>query len=462
MKRFLVILTFLFFVGFYLHSNTIYIRSGAEGNNTGLDWKNALVDLPKRNDWVRGNTYYIADGTYHGGTLGYYVCSTPETGNTYIIIKKATEKDHGADNLNWSSDYGNGVAEFPTYIDFRTSYWIFDGVKGFDDGIIEPYGFRFYNTSHTKEGYLMSIRGGVQFVTIQHVEMAQAGVGYNIKQTCFDATDSSPSHATDWTLRYTYMHDVVQVHMLVRGGARALVEHNYMARRSDGIYDIHGEAISWNDAGTDANIHIRYNKTLDIEGTGIFVIKDSVQSHFYIYGNLFVNTRNDYAHGNGAICNTGGDTNTHMYVFNNTFIGINGSAGVSWYNGANNYTYNNIWYNCEGILFRGNTVHDYNSFYNCQVSAGSEPHIDIRSGNPFINLENHDYRLAASTANGLDLSTYNSLDPGISTFDIDIHGKERVLWNRGAFELGSPPNPKDDNMYNNIRKINCYGLRIKQ
>ena len=78
-----------------------YIRDGASGD--GSNWTNAWDDLPAT--LIRGDTYYVADGTYAGG----YVFDDAADGTKTITIKKAIESDHGTDT-GWSSAYGDGQA----------------------------------------------------------------------------------------------------------------------------------------------------------------------------------------------------------------------------------------------------------------------------------------------------------------------------------------------------------------
>src|SRR5687768_17254029 len=44
-----------------------YVRQGATGSGNGSDWTNAYTSLPA--SLVRGDTYYVADGTYAGYTF---------------------------------------------------------------------------------------------------------------------------------------------------------------------------------------------------------------------------------------------------------------------------------------------------------------------------------------------------------------------------------------------------------
>ena len=55
---------------------------------------------------VRGDTYYIADGSYPSYTVDDAV-----SGTIVITIKKATTSAHGTEN-GWDSSYGDGQAVF--------------------------------------------------------------------------------------------------------------------------------------------------------------------------------------------------------------------------------------------------------------------------------------------------------------------------------------------------------------
>ena len=51
-------------IGLFIASNAFatvyYVRAGATGDDTGLNWDDAYTQLPE--DLERGATYYIADG----------------------------------------------------------------------------------------------------------------------------------------------------------------------------------------------------------------------------------------------------------------------------------------------------------------------------------------------------------------------------------------------------------------
>jgi hypothetical protein len=77
-----------------------YVRQGASGN--GSDWTNACGDFTgscAASSLVRGDTYYVAGGTYTAKTW-----NTPASGTSVITIKKAIVADHGT-ATGWNDAY---------------------------------------------------------------------------------------------------------------------------------------------------------------------------------------------------------------------------------------------------------------------------------------------------------------------------------------------------------------------
>ena len=83
----ILFLIILFFGIFGLASSSEaanrYVRQGATGSPNGIDWTNAYTALPAT--LTRGDTYYIADGTYSSYTFDDAI-----SGTTYITIKGIT------------------------------------------------------------------------------------------------------------------------------------------------------------------------------------------------------------------------------------------------------------------------------------------------------------------------------------------------------------------------------------
>ena len=105
------------------------IHAGPSGTGNGTSWN----DIANFNtlSLVRGNTYFLQDGTYAGRDFG-----TALSGTTLITIKKAVPTGttgcvapncHGSET-GWSDAYGDGQATFSS-LSFLTSYWVFDGAK---------------------------------------------------------------------------------------------------------------------------------------------------------------------------------------------------------------------------------------------------------------------------------------------------------------------------------------------
>ena len=87
---------------------------------------------------------------------------------------------------------------------------------------------------------------------------------------------------------------------------------------------------------------------------------------------------------------------------------------------------NNFWYNCKRVIFQG-VNRDYNAYYNSGNQF--EKNMQIIINNPFIDYDNHDYRLSLPTDSGIPLD---------SPFNYDMDGNERGVdsnWDRGAFEF---------------------------
>ena len=105
---------FIIFIPSFVLAGNHYVRDGAIGANNGSDWINAWTSLPS--SLIRGDTYYIADGTYFG-----YTFDDAESGTSIITIKKAIESDHGSET-GWDLSYGDGVATFTSTITISSGY----------------------------------------------------------------------------------------------------------------------------------------------------------------------------------------------------------------------------------------------------------------------------------------------------------------------------------------------------
>jgi len=259
MRKFVFIffvLIFLLFIPSFATAANHYIREGGSGN--GSAWDNAWDDLPST--FVRGDTYYVADGVYDGHTF-----STLTFGTTKIYIKKATTSDHGTET-GWNSSYGNGVAKFEGVIQFSSSYWEFDGQVGGGPGSWDSgHGFEIetpWSSSQTSgRAVYFTNRHTTSHITISHVEI-HPQVDFQGYGHLFYGNTASESHIT---IDHCYLHDNYGCFVLMRSWSNAIFEYNFFDHnRSSSSY--HAEAVS--DSGSDY-VTFRYNYFRNIDGNVI-------------------------------------------------------------------------------------------------------------------------------------------------------------------------------------------------
>ncbi|WP_340122723.1 hypothetical protein [Methylobacter svalbardensis] len=399
-----------------------YIRSGAAGASNGNDWTNAYTSLPST--LVRGDTYYIAGGSYSGRTF-----NTPASGTSVITIKGATIADHGIDT-GWSNTYAveNTQATWTSGVTFNTSYWIFDGSVGPNwSKTKSQYGFKFNPVNYAVKVYNLS--SAISDVKIAHIT-ATAPTGDVEK--FFLSTDNSTKSVNNVTFS----------HCLVDGWSNAvwatsagllmnnwLIEHNVILNGYSSAAN-HGEDIN-NNYGHLDNLTIRYNWFEGRStGTGSIVVLNGPAGPYYIYGNVFKNMIG----GDGIIAGIHYTLNGAIY--NNTFDNVdNGYKNGAWIgHDVSANVYNNIIYNSIasiGANFTGKK--DYNAYFST-TSTPTEANGQIGTGSPFVNELGNDMRLSAASKAGTTFS---------APYDIDVVRNARGgdgAWDRGAFEfVGNNP-----------------------
>ena len=397
-----------------------YVRAGASGN--GSDWANATGTLPST--LVRGDTYWVADGSYPG-----YSFTTPVSGATYITVKKATEGAHGTGS-GWQAGYGDGVATFGP-MDCTTSYIIFDGVTGSGKS---GHGFEIVDPSGTN--LLWHFDNAPKYVTISHTNLH-----FPNRLTATGDAIYGNTPCQNITVSYCYIHDIGRCPLLMRFWNNLLLEHCWIARNHS-TPEQHAEGISTHGGGGHI---IRYCTWEDIEGTAVIVNLAYPTSNWEIYGNVFFETGIASGVGHGIVGDNFSDSGiSGLKYYNNSAYHITGvCSGLRfWGTGAANIqAYNNIWYDCQDIGFNGLAALDYNSYYNCTFTyqyADSNPgshEVKTTSGDPYVGAASGNLRLKAASAAGMTLS---------APWNCDMDNKTRGgdgLWDRGAFEFGGTANP---------------------
>lgn len=398
---------------------TWHVRPGAGGSNNGTDWNNAFTSVPAA--LTRGDTYYIADGTYSS----YIEFDDAVSGTTLITIKKATVADHGT-STGWLDSYGDGVANFDTWI-FETGYYLMDG----GGRISRRESGQGFKLTHVASDSLGMIGTGGQF--------ASNLTFYDVEVTC-NASAGPPYQTAVYLVNggssiyfgYCSFHDIPGDMWQIRQIAGLTVEHSYFARNWQDATR-HGDVIESDQ--TSSNHIFRFNYIDACVGTYIFGHHTTGNvTGMEIYGNVFRATTT----GNGIIAtlNPGaGGTINNLRVYNNTFVNTTFNSGIHLYNGSSGSgATNNLYYNCESLSF-SSVSHDYNWFR--LSGTQSEANIQNGSGDPFMSIAGEDFRLSAATSAGTTLGSPYNTDPNAVTRAVD------GVWDRGAFEYnsgaGSPP-----------------------
>jgi len=394
-----------------------YVRSDAKGNGSGSDWTNAFKALPAT--LVRGDTYYIADGSYGGVEF-----DNSANGTQYITIKKAIETDHGTD-LGWQFSYGDGQAEFNGRMYFSQPYYHIDGQVGKNNS---DHGIYIHQTSLSPGGKCIDIRN-THHIIIRHVEAEHAGMdmeGGNNADIIYMIGSNN------LTFQYIYAHDVTRVIVFARSTQYVTFDRCYFERCQNNV-GIHGEGVSWDNSG-ELHLTFKFCVFKDIEGMGVIVIgldHSSFHSEIDIYGNVFYTTIPvKYTCTDGVVTSCGGNSVSNARFYNNSIIGIsspwNAVGIVLWNSGSNNVAYNNLIYNLGKQGSWSNCEHDYNLYYN--AGNQTEAHMQIGVAELFMDINSYDFRLKSATRAGTELqSPYNE--------DLDGNSRgEDEIWDRGAFE----------------------------
>lgn len=418
-----------------------HVRAGATGSATGDDWTNAYPALPS--SLVRGDTYYIAAGTYAGRTF-----NTPASGTALITIKGATVADHGT-NTGWSASMsvstsdGGTQATFTSGLIFNTSYWVFDGVVGpVGSRRTTDYGFKINPVNYAVR--VFSLSSAITDIKISHIS-AVAPTGDVEK--FFLSTDNSTKS----------VHKVTWSHNLLNGWSNSqwatsdglamndwLAEYNIILNGYSSAAN-HGEDIN-NNYGYLDRFTIRYN-VFEGRTSGTATIVGGLNGPvgtYYIYGNMFKNQ----VSGDGTIVCV--HENATMYIYNNTFANVTGGGSGSYIGGTasdcilSGEIANNLLYSMSGALGSATSgmTRQYNAYFST-TNIPSENNGYVTSGNPFVDYANGNFALTSSVA--------GTMPPGRtlgSPYGFDMFGKSRSegIWHRGAIQFGSgssstPPPP---------------------
>lgn len=394
-----------------------YVRAGASGANDGTDWTNAYTTLPS--SLTRGDTYYIADGSYSGYNFD-------DSGTTLTTIKKATIADHGT-STGWDNAYGDGTAEFGL-MHFTTSGWLFDGQtrNESDWNNQTAYGFEIDGGTGGSNKTLVNLGTDATNITIRYTNMhyTAALVGTPDESANRDEGISGAGNE-DVTIEYCRVAETSwKAAILMVAWDGAVIRYC----RFENIFK--KELISsgaGGPSGASDNIVFAFNQMRNIAGTGAIQI-DSC-NNWEIYGNWLDNPSSDYEFSDTIFGTWTGDhvdrteTNNNILVYNNTFYRTQGGARViAIQNGTGNIARNN--------LAIGSSVG-----YSGAITTSDNDNLTTTA---VVDAANQDFHLVGATSPGTTLS---------SPYDVDMDGVTRGAdgtWDVGAFEYdegGGSPEP---------------------
>ena len=397
-----------------LYAANHYIRDGATG--TGSDWADACDDFAGScavASLVRGDTYYVADGSYAARTF-----STAASGTSVITIKKATASDHGTET-GWVSTYGDGVATWSCTITFSTPYWVFDGVTGSLHSLTSTdYGFAMAQCA-----YPFDTTSSSTDITISHV--------YALASAADTEKLFLEGRASRLTVSHSYLRGFQNCMMTRGAGTKADWVFEYNVNRDMFSSTLnHGECLNANESNL-SNLIARYNFFLDWSNdwsTATIVANNSDITSAEVCGNIFKNASG----ANGLITGTSAGTMSNVKVYNNTFhtftAGFDNWLGDSIGSPTGNVARNNILMSMVRD-FAGNWNTDYDMFVSTTGTL-NEANDVVTTTNPFVDHANNNYRLSAGTTAGQTLASCTT----------DMYGTTRGsdgTWDRGAIEYGT-------------------------
>jgi hypothetical protein len=412
------------------HAADLYVLDGASGTCT-TNWSNACDQVTTALAAAsRGDTIYVAEGTYTGFSMSEAVSST-----TTISIKKATVADHGS-ATGWLDAYGDGQAIITSTVSVNTNYWIIDGngsvpTNGtFTDG---TYGFKWTlgGCCGTDQALRINSTSHHEF---RHLEI-DAATEANCRGAIYLYTGG-----TDVLFHNVQVYDVGDDPFTVHRYSDTTFEYMYVHSRSSASAAScaagapHADAMEMGDApnGSSATKNVIRWSVFDWNGQVIWFGNSPIAGHgaWDIYGNVF-----KWSAGTTNNSNTGlkfrTDTSAGPIIgCNNTFVNLyNGHVSNGNITGIQQ---NNLYYALtSSVGGYGGMSHDYNWFHSTIASPPTEANRQLGT-DPFVDYATEDVRLAAATnpGNPAGCPSGNAVD----AFG-NVRGEDGTF-DRGAYEYG--------------------------
>ena len=424
------------------YSADVCVGPSATGNGSGADWDNQIAySSIDGAGATRGNTYYLADGSYGSATF-----NTAESSTTYIYIKKATVASHGPAG-GWLDSMGDGQAVFTDWT-FSRSYYDIDGQVGSVSDIFTGYIAHGIVVGREQTGdnqHVVSIGSSgnpKNYILIKHTEIKNTNTPFT--GTWYKSGMGIRGYGDYWTIQNSWVHDIGSVCLLSIGGDYGTIDNSVFARNGQAQV-----AMGWSDPTDHSETimlqpgasywTIKHSYFYDWCSTGMLILYDGNIDTIFT-GNIVFQTGyygSSCGNADGIIGGLSG-TNTNTKIINNTFANIVygghiDSLGAS-YTGFQ--LQNNLFYNVKMLttvnigLPTANTYRDYNWYYDVGTFT-AETNQQVGAGDPFVDNTNYDFRLSSGTNAGAEWA---------SPYDTDLLGVARgsdSVWDRGAYEFDS-------------------------
>lgn len=404
---------------------TNWFVSSAGNNSAGTNWTTAFTQLSSAETAAaRGDTIYVADGTYNAVTL-----NTPPSGTTRITIKKCSASDHGTET-GYLSTYCDGQATISGTISIQSNSWTITGSyrneSNWGDG--NAYGFRILGEGIRSSAFEGTCADNViiSYLNLGGPEGSTYTGSTEVNQVVYNLREPGGDFCLNWQIDHLYMHNVAHFTMIQFAGSDGHTVEYSLFKNGWGKEALRGQART-------KNLTIRWNQfhnacgSTGVSGegcTGEIAIWDGGSGDFdnvKIYGNTFYRTRDENSGGTIVVGGDGvswvGSPTNNTLIYNNTIAGIHNNPGagpnILINGGTGNVCRNTLWYDVVGTP---------------TCSANTTSNNGIVGADLFVSYATGNLRLSGATAAGFTLG---------APYDVDMYGVKRVSWDRGAFEFGS-------------------------
>jgi hypothetical protein len=394
--------------------------------------------FPASGTLARGDTYYVADGTY-----GAVDIRQDAQGTAWITLRKAVAGAHGP-AAGWTTALGDGQAVFSNIMVRASDH-------GADGGYIEidgatgsgKSGYGFVITSADDESELFIVpyyymgKGG--HVTLRHAELYHQTYVPDRGAGSIKIGEGSGN----FTFQDLYIHDIPCNGFTLEGVTDVLVDGCTIVKNHS-TASWHGQALQ---ADGGSRFVISNNWWEDITGTAYIAMLSGSASDWKVYNNVFYQTASapEIAHGPFST-NSSASTLSGLRFFSNTIVNFRKGLSARVYlpgTVTDAQIRNNLWY-CSGTgclaadHTTGSGIALSNNWYSPTVSHPAGTGDAGNASDPFVGLTALNFRLAAGA---------DPIDKGFALgppFDLDMAGTTRpqgVGWDMGAFEYTTaPPN----------------------